>query len=335
MRCWIALGLLLFAAPVQADSGTMASAVGDFDGDGRADIAVMRSDRLDLLSSDGQGGFRPSRSFGEGIRYGVIGRMPVLDLDADGQDDLLVLALEGGVAFRGGTLERMWLHPDVGLGDARLWPHPRKLASVEDEVLSVFPLGADGAPGTPTVHTLPSKSWTMQCLGDSLALGTVGSPDVMLVRLREGKVVVERVPMGTEVGGLAAADFNGDGRLDYVSLLHPLIRVRNGADGRFTDFPADTVHSGGEVADFDGDGLPDVASLLPAGPILLSGTRAGVVTAPRVLSDLDGATHLATGDLDADGRPDLVLTFLSHDRVAVLYNEGSGRFRTVLLPVDP
>lgn len=332
---WLPFLLLLLAAPAHADSGTMASAIGDFDADGRADIAVLRGERLDLLAADGQGGFCPPRRFGEGNRYGVIGRMPVLDLDADGRDDLLVLGLDGGAAFRGGTLEQMWANRQVGINEAVLWPHPRKLASLEDDVLSVFHLGAGGALGTPTVHPLPATGWTMQRTGDTLALGTVGSPDAMLVRLRSGRLVVDRVPMGTEVGGLASADFNGDGDLDYVSLLHPLIRVRNGRDGRFTDYPADTVVSAGEVADFDGDGLPDVATILPAGPVLLSGTREGVITSPRLLSGLEGATHLAAGDLDADGRPDLVLTFIVRDKVAVLFNEGGGRFRTVTLPMEP
>jgi hypothetical protein len=89
------------------------------------------------------------------------------------------------------------------------------------------------------------------------------------------------------------------------------------------------------AADFDGDGDKDLAYVAaPTNADLRSGGYLGVRlndgkgklgAETRVAAD-DGPTHLAAGDLNRDGRPDLVVTAreITSDTVSVYLNTGSG-----------
>lgn len=334
MRLLPLLLLLVTASPAWAESGTMASAIADFDGDGNADVVAVRSDRLDLLRGDGRGGFAEPLPLAKDAKFGVLCKAIPVRLDSDGKPDLVVLGLQGATAFlaRDGTLERSWEVPDPNIVDIALWPNDRTLALLSGKTLTLRKLSEGGFLGTPRVHELPAEGWTLWPADGNVALGAVGSQSLMWVK-PDGSV--EQIPMGGDVGGAVAGDFNADGKVDFVSLLHPSIRARNGTGGPILEFPADTVHSGGKVADFDGDGLPDVATLLPDGAVLLRGSRSALLTPPELVGPFDGPTDLAIGDLDGDGRPDLALTSLVRDGLVLFYNEGGGKFRSLVLPLGP
>lgn len=327
---WLPLLLLLLAAPVHAESGTMASAVGDFNGDGRADIAVLRPERLDLLRADGRGGFHPAVRVAEGTRFGLLGRLVAVRLDADDRPDLVVLGAGRATAFlsRRGGLEPAWTVTDLTLVDAAAWPDSRSLALLTRDVVMVRKLSDGGFGGTPRVIELPGPGWSLCANAEGLAVGSTGGPAALQVSADGG---VHPVPMGGDVGGVAAADFNGDGHVDFVSLLSPVVRLRDGATGQLRELPAMSVHSLGRVADFDGDGLPDVATLMPTGAALLRGGQAAL----EPVGGGEGMTDVAVGDLDGDGRPDLVLTGLARDEIVLLHNEGGGTFRKESLPLGP
>lgn len=320
--------LLLLAAPAWADSGAVAAAVGDFDGDGHADLAVLRPERLDLLCADGRGGFHPAVHVARGARFGLLGRLAAVHLDADERPDLVAVGAEGATAFlsRKGGLEPAWTVTDAALVDAAAWPDGRSLALLSREAVTVRKLSQGGFGGTPRVIELPGAAWNLCANAEGLAVGTAGGPSALQVST-DGSVLP--VAMGGDVGGVAAADFDGDGHVDFVSLLSPVVRLRDGATGELREVPAMSVHSLGRVADFDGDGRPDVATLLPGGAALLRGTKL------QVVGGGEGLTDLAVGDLDGDGRPDLVLTSLSRDELVLLYNQGGGRFRKEGLPLPP
>src|SRR5687767_335747 len=77
------LGCALFPLPsVSVGSGTYTQAVGDFNGDGAADVAVARTqDKLAVLFNDGHGGFTVGPDY-------VVPAHPrdlaIRDIDADG-----------------------------------------------------------------------------------------------------------------------------------------------------------------------------------------------------------------------------------------------------------
>ena len=112
-------------------------------------------------------------------------------------------------------------------------------------------------------------------------------------------------------------DFDGDGRLDMALTVESGITVYRGeGDGRFTwagfivlaQRPFLVV-----AADFDGDGRADLASVQAAGSNVISCSLSagGFTFAPArttPVTSYGGADALAAGDVDGDGRADLVVS---------------------------
>ena len=141
------------------------------------------------------------------------------------------------------------------------------------------------------------------------------------------------------------ADFNGDGRPDlatsnhYSSTVSVLLNttVPGSSTAGFAakgDFSTGSNPYSVVVADFNGDGKPDLATPNRYGnsvSVLLNTTTPGA-TAPSFASKIDFATGTnprpsAVGDINGDGKPDLVTGNVVANTVSVLINTtvaGSG-----------
>jgi len=99
---------------------------------------------------------------------------------------------------------------------------------------------------------------------------------------------------------------------------------------RFTlpvNFRAGTNPLAPVIADFNGDGYPDVATANHFSMSVLLANGRGGFRAPQLYPARARTQSLAAGDLNGDGRPDLVLTKFSRDAVSVFLARADGSFR--------
>lgn len=215
------------------------------------------------------------------------------------------------------------------------------------------------APGSPFTagHNLPACVLVADVNGDGhqdavtgAAVG--GNNGKVAVLLGDGKGGLTPAPGspyamnsdGVSGGdGLGAGDFNGDGHLDIVGAGGAKISLLLGtgtgalAPGVTTAVPGNpgTTADSVAVADFTGDGRPDAITgdYLP-GPgqtaVLFRNTGAGLAA---FVTQPNAGYHVAAGDINGDGRSDVVFSRTGPDDLPTFLLGGGGAFAA--LPGSP
>jgi Bacterial Ig-like domain (group 3)/Domain of unknown function (DUF4214)/FG-GAP-like repeat len=229
-------------SPFLAGTDVRALAAGDFNGDGKPDLAIaVADDSITVLAGNGIGGFSSSSPFDGGM---LPSYLAVGDFNGDGRADLAVMGFIGTKSY-----------------------------DITGELTIFLGDGAGGfstAPGTPVsfphlVQPRPYLTVVADFNGDGiddLALGGA-TPAVFL-----GTTAGSLTPTPALAGGgspVAAGDFNGDGKTDLVTLdfLNNVLDVLLGdGTGAFAEWGQRSVSVAPgpvAVADFNGDGRADVA----------------------------------------------------------------------------
>src|SRR5215831_7355392 len=167
---------------------------------------------------------------------------------------------------------------------------------------------------------------------------------------------ITNYPTGINPSSVAIGDLNGDGRLDLVTAniggdplgtptpagtVSVLLGNGGGTFSAATPYPTGSVlPSSVAIGDLNGDGRLDLAvanygspsSSVPAGTVsVFLGTSNGTFSAATQYptgTGLPGAQSVAIGDLNGDGRLDLVVADVSHS-IAVLLGQAGGGFLTL------
>jgi hypothetical protein len=282
-------------------------ALADLDGDGRLDILAAREDRaaFSVLLGRGDGTFAAETA--APIAGDLPGDFAVADFDEDGRLD---------VAFD--TAAGLRLSRGNGDGTFRA-PEPSLLATDGTNAIVARDLDGDG-------HA------------DLLVASYFDSVAVLLGKGDGTFAPAATVPVPIDPDGLAIGDLDGDGQLDFVTANIGSDDVSLVLGGGVAFRPGLRYVAGSSplavgLGDVNGDGTLDVAVIdedignSSGGEVsVLPGYGDGTFAAARSLP-LAGSTPLAValGDLDGDGRLDLVGAN-SGGSVTVARGDGRGSF---------
>jgi hypothetical protein len=340
-------------------------AVGDINGDGKADLALMDygNGAIYTLLGNNTGNFTLNGTL---LTY-TGDAVYLVDLNGDGKLDILTTYSIGAefLVYLGNgdgtfqTFTRYSLQTSAGPflpvdvnGDG----HLDVLVAYYPGQLGYFPGNSDGTFGALiSLGNAPSSNQLVSAddlNGDGIPDLTYVTPSGIAVALG-GSGLSFGMPVTTISGGstspyselpvtLVRGDFNGDGHMDLAMAAEGGIVILLGhGDGTFasTDFYDMGQEAGAAaVASFTGHTFPDIAVALPATfPRLLLGNGSGTFTLgpdPNTSYASTGAdVTLLAADFNGDGRPDLSMgtgleneAFLGTQSVAI--NSGGGTFAT-------
>lgn len=333
-------------------NGVTAVAVGDVDGDGRADALMATgydqgsADGFTLFVRRGLGGgsFAPVQRYATISAYGAeIGSMVVADLDRNGRNAVVVAAAGRGLqVFRqqaDGTLASSQVIDTAASAVVRVADmdgdgRPDLVsAPFSGSAVSVWLQGADGRFGSPITVPVVVGSFGDIAVGDldgdgrpDIAVTSSGGPDQtvgVVLRLADGGYAPAWYPSlaglaERGVSGVTIGDVTGDGRADLVlaqTYASHVTVLAQRADGGLADPVAVRGASNANrvrVTDLDGNGRNDVLSWSWGGyPVALNrqrsdGSLGAVETWPVADYGIWTPDLAAVGDLDGDGRPDLL-----------------------------
>jgi hypothetical protein len=284
----------------QTATGPFSIAVGDFNGDGSADMAIGTGVGVDVLLGNGDGTFQKA------VRYlapetSSAGVVAVGDFNSDGRPDLFFSI------------------PDVGSANIFLGNGDGTFQA---------PLSFANGGGSSSVGVADFN-------GDGIAdLVVTNSATTITVLLGVGDgtfLAPTSLNVGAEPVAMALGDFNGDGKTDLAIACvgdGGMITVLLGnGDGTFqtqVDYVAGSAPNIVVTADFNGDGKADLAFANGAGISVLLGNGDGTFQPPIGSPGSGGVPSAAVGDFNGDGIADLAVY---EGETTLLLGNGDGTFR--------
>ena len=306
--------LLTPATNYSVGSDPYSVAVGDFNGDGKLDLATANrnSGNTSILLGNGAGGFDTASNYSVG---GYPSSVAVGDLNSDGKLDLAIA--DGGLSTLLGDGSGGFGSPAYYNTSPEGKPRPAYAVAVGD-------FNGDGKLDFATANPYQYNNSVSILLGDGA--GGVSTASYYYS--------VPDFPVSVAVG-----DFNGDGKLDLATANYASkcisVLLGNGVGGVSTSsyysVPAYPVSVA--VGDFNGDGKLDLATanLEDMGnqintSVLLGNGAGGFGTA--INSTGNSSWSVAVGDFNDDGKLDLTTANPSGDSASILLGNGAGDFST-------
>jgi FG-GAP-like repeat len=294
--------------------------VGDFNGDGRLDLAGLALPGAGVLLSTGDGTFGPRAT------YPVVESAPqdvaTGDFDGDGRLDLAVTinTPDHSLSLLGGNGDGTFKAP-VNFPNTSGFDSPAIVAT---------DLNNDGRLDLVIGHSI--GCFTAPCVVARTVSVMLGNGDGTFQPTRE-------VDVGTGIAEIAVGDFNRDGIKDLAIAgdRARLYRLQGVGDGTFVQQPTLTLvadnfavdGSDVDVADFNGDANDDLVVAIATNgsrTAVLIGNGSGGFGAPMILTDpgLNVPQFVAVGDYNLDGFQDLAMAMANGNSGLMQTRNGNG-----------
>jgi hypothetical protein len=346
------------ASPYSSLAANILMVAGDFNGDGKLDLA-LGGDCVSVLLGDGRGGFNetlPRFPYGSRNLPPPHASVAAADFDRNGAIDVAAVnPLTNQVAILLGNGHGI-------LGAATQYPAGEGPAAV-----AVADFNLDGKPDLVTANSVGNDVTVMLGNGNGsfqapqhAGAGTApvaivvadfnrdGLPDVAVAGSGSGDVTIllgrgdgtfgnsYSAGVGDGPNAIAVGDLNGDGKLDLAvtNLTSQTVSILLGnGDGTFQNggsIPINSAPSSIAIADFNQDGKPDLAVVVANAVWVAQGNGDGTFQPWAQWSVATGPAGLVVADFNLDGRLDLITANTVTNDISVLLGNGDGTFRPAL-----
>lgn len=308
---------------VTGATGSGALATGDFNADGKADVAVTNYDTstVSVLLGSGLGVLGPATGSPFRTNASRPVAITVADFNSDGKPDIATANQSSGD-----------VSVLLGAGKGSLARSLGSPFSTKSSRPSSITIGDFNGDGKPDIATGNQDGNVSVLLGDGKGKLTLAAGS----------------SFAFTPAAVGAADFNGDGKADVaVASTTGVVSVLLGDGmGKLSPGPGSPFAAGGTtpaalaVGDLNADGKADVAvaNRGSANVSVLFGDGAGALRAAPQSPYATGGTApgaLAVGDVDSDGQNDLVAANATSGNVSVLLNGAASPGALVSFPAAP
>jgi len=297
-------------------------------GSGRPDLIIVSDNSIGIMLNTGSDG-----TLGTPVFYPTAetDQVATADWNGDGKTDILMLNEDDDVQVLigqgdGTVRDAKGLYPPTTSNDTS------PSSSGNTTISSMIPIDVNGDGRTDFAFSQETYSYssTTSTQTNSTTLSAFLDDGKGGYTLASNILTIPSADSFVDVVG--TADFNGDGKQDLLLEVYsdstssqggpnPTddqvgIALNNG-DGTFT-FPqklvAGTTFDHNPIADVNGDGKPDVVLSSGSGIAIYLGDGTGnlvtpVTNVPLQVTNAWDSVHIAIGDLNGDGKPDMAVSF--------------------------
>ena len=302
-------------ASFSAGANPSAARIGDLDGDGLKDIAVVNlQGSLQLFFNNGAGSFDRISLNGLWPSTASTLDVDIGDLNGDGRNDIAV-----AFSIQAGAVSVL-----LNQGNRAFAAPVNYNVCNSSRGVAIGDLDQDGD-------------------NDLTDISQCSKAGVLLNNGQGGFGFNGTYGNGSASKSIVLADFNRDGFKDiaYVNnVVNGSVTViynnRNGTFGAPVWLYAGDLPDDLTAGDFDGDGTPDIAianSYYSQIIILYNDSPGGGFSGYSELTGADAPTSIAPADFDGDGRTDLAVTSWGTSRLSIFRNLGNYNFAVQTLDV--